>query len=484
MASSEVAPFAKVGGLADMVSGLSKSLKKSGHDVRIIMPYYKDIHLDKKKLKTVLTPMGVHMGGGAEEWCAVHVFFLEGDPSVQVYFIEHHYYFNRSGIYFDRWGEFGDNAKRFAFFCLAVCQFCRDLPFKPDVIHCHDWPTSLIPAYLKLWYPFDPILGRCASVLTIHNIGYPGTFPKDFWTYLGLPAHSFCEAQFESWNQISFLKGGIYYADKLTTVSPFHAMEVRTPEGGKGLAPYLNRRGSDLFGILNGADYDIWNPETDPFLPANYSEKDLTGKASCKKELQKRFGLEINPDRPIFGVIARLTFQKGLDLLMQIVHSLFSEMLLQIIVLGDGESYLVSGIHYFTRIYPGRFGSYIGYNEELSHLIEAGSDFFLMPSLYEPCGLNQFYSLRYGTLPVVRATGGLVDTVGNYDEATGGGTGFIFHEPSPRALYYTIGWAVSTWYDRPKHIHKMISRAMKKRFDWERSSKEYTLLYEAAVRRK
>jgi starch synthase len=277
------------------------------------------------------------------------------------------------------------------------------------------------------------------------------------------------------------MKGGIFYADKVNTVSPSYADETRTPEGGYGLAPYLNNKGGDYVGILNGFDHQHWNPETDPLIPQNYSVSNLKGKAVCKRELQKRFLLDVNPVIPVVGVISRLVSQKGLDLLADSIENIVTSMLVQFVILGSGDKKLS---HYFGTLparFPGRIGSYIGYNEELSHWIEAGSDFFLMPSLYEPCGLNQLYSLRYGTLPIVRATGGLDDTVQQYDEVTGKGTGFKFKIPSSSAVYDSVGWAVSTYFDRKDHLKKMIRMAMKQDYSWNKSAEQYELLYASAM---
>ena len=283
---------------------------------------------------------------------------------------------------------------------------------------------------------------------------------------------------------MNFLKGGIVYADMVNTVSPTYARETRTAELGYGLAPYLNDRGDDYVGILNGVDYSQWNPAVDTLIPARYTADDLSGKAVCKRELQRRFELEENPNMPIVGVVSRLVEQKGLDLLAQSIQRIVESMLVQFVHLGSGDKGLETFFGSLPRRYPGRIGASIGYNNELAHWIEAGSDFFIMPSIYEPCGLNQIYSLKYGTLPIVRATGGLDDTVQQYDEATGAGTGFKFWEPSPTAIYYAVGWAVSTYFDRRPHIEQMIHTAMAQDYSWEKSAAEYELLYERALANK
>jgi starch synthase len=292
---------------------------------------------------------------------------------------------------------------------------------------------------------------------------------------------NFSADKLEDHGKINFLKGGIQYADVVNTVSPTYAIETRTPEYAQGLAPYLNDKGDRYWGILNGADYEYWNPETDPLIPTNFSSHDLSGKADCKRELQKRFLLEENPSIPIIGVVSRFVNQKGLQLLAQAIEPIIQNMSVQFAILGSGDK----GLEYFygglPARYPGQIGSYIGYDNPLSHLVEAGSDFFIMPSIFEPSGLNQMYSLKYGTLPIVRATGGLDDTVEQYNERDGNGTGFKFWEPSANAIYYSVGWAVSTYYDRPDHIQTMIQAAMAQDFSWEKSAHEYIYLYERAL---
>jgi starch synthase len=270
----------------------------------------------------------------------------------------------------------------------------------------------------------------------------------------------------------------------VNTVSPTYADETRTPEGGYGLAPYLNNKGANYIGILNGVDYREWNPEVDKLIPANYTTKNLNGKKICKKELQKRLGLDEDENIPIIGIVSRFAFQKGLHLVAEVIESIVSDMVVQFAILGSGDNALEKYYGSLPNKYKGKIGSYIGFSNELAHLVEAGSDFFLMPSLYEPCGLNQIYSLKYGTLPIVRATGGLVDTVEQYDEKMGKGTGFKFWEPTSKSIYYTVGWAVSTYYDRKEHIKNMMLESMSKKFSWEDSAKAYEKAYEKAIANK
>ncbi len=478
MITPECVPFAKTGGLADVVGALPKALRELGHEPIVILPKYSSIDAHKHKLQFFLSPLGVWMGN-TEEWCAAFTTTLEGVP---VYFIESNQYFDRFGFYHDAdFNDYQDNPRRFGFFSRAALQLCRDMGFAPDIVHAHDWQTALSPAYLKIWHWNDPVLGGAASALTIHNIGYQGVYGAAHYDYLGLQWGNFTPDKFEDHKHVNFLKGGIQYSDVVNTVSPTYANETRTPEGGHGLAPYLNDKRGNYTGILNGADYSEWDPAVDHLLPARYSAQDLAGKTTCKIELQKRFMLDVNPDVPVVGVISRLVPQKGLDLLAQVIESAADNMLVQFVILGSGDKDLESYFGSLPARYPGRIGSFIGYNNELAHWIEAGSDFFIMPSRYEPCGLNQIYSLKYGTLPIVRATGGLEDTVQQYDEGTGDGTGFKFWDASASAVYYTIGWAVSTYYDRKHHMQQMIQTAMAQDFSWQRSAEEYLALYEQAI---
>jgi starch synthase len=295
---------------------------------------------------------------------------------------------------------------------------------------------------------------------------------------------NFTPEKFEDHGGMNYLKGGIHYADLVNTVSPTYADETRTPAMGWGLAPHLMDKGEDYIGILNGVDYSQWSPEVDLLIPTTYSQSDLSGKAVCKQELQQRFSLEVNSQIPVIGVVSRLVEQKGLNLLAQAIERIVDQMVVQFVILGSGDKELEDFYRDLPAQYPGQIGSHIGYSNELAHWIEAGSDFFVMPSFYEPCGLNQIYSLRYGTLPIVRATGGLDDTVEQYDETTGAGTGFKFWDPTPDALFGTVGWAVSTHYDRPHHMEAMIQRAMSRRFSWQESAQKYVEAYARAIENK
>ena len=479
MMASECVPYAKTGGLADVVGALPKALKKRGHDVKIIIPKYASIDNQKHQLTRLQESMGVWMGK-VQEWCAVDYALMDGE--IPVYFIESWQYFGRDGIYNDANNrDFPDNPKRFAFFTRACLQLCIDQDFQPDILHLHDWQTALGAAYQKAWHWNNPKLNRAASVLTIHNMAHQGHYSKDSYEYIGLGWERFTSDQLEDSGGVNFLKGGIQFSDIVNTVSPTYAHETRSSKLGHGMESYLYYRGKAYMGILNGVDYENWDPSTDPHLPANYSLDDRLGKSACKKELQQLFGLEVDPSIPIVGVVSRFAQQKGLDLYYHAIHQCMQNMRVQFVILGSGDKKLEGQYMQLPAQYPGRVGTYIGYNNPKAHLIEAGSDFFAMPSRFEPCGLNQLYSLKYGTLPIVRNTGGLADTVEQYHEATGNGTGFKFDDNTPQAIANTIGWAVSTYYDRPHHLEVMIQRAMQKNFGWDQSAKQYEAMYQMVL---
>ncbi|GHT91180.1 glycogen synthase [Spirochaetia bacterium] len=485
MASSEAVPFAKTGGLADAVSALSLALAKLGHEVRIVIPRYYGI--DRSKLEQLKGAMGVPTGAG-EEWSAVYTTSQYGSPvknPVQVYFIDHENFFGRDGIYGSpSEPDFLDNPRRFAFFSRAVFQLCRKLSWYPDILHAHDWPSALVPVYLK----FGERQGGFAktrSMLTIHNLGYQGIYSKDNFHYTGLGWNAFYEGGFEDWNMMNLLKAGLYSADKLTTVSPNYAEETKIQAHGFRLDGVLRYRSADYSGILNGIDGGIWNPAKDPHIPAAYSAKDMTGKAKAKEALQKEFGLPPGAEVPLIGLVTRLVEQKGMGELFGPSYgsawSICRDMNVQLVLLGTGEPWCENEVMSLSSRLS-NFKARIGYSEKLSHLIEAGSDFFLMPSRYEPCGLNQMYSLAYGTLPIVRNTGGLADTVENFNEEKGTGTGFMFDDLNPQAIYNTVGWAVWAWYNRRSYIEAMRLRGMKQNFSWENSAKKYAEIYEGLVK--
>jgi starch synthase len=418
-----------------------------------------------------------------EEWAAVWESSLPGSD-IPVYFIEHEGFFGREGIYGSKTEtDYADNPRRFAFFSRAAFQLCRKLAWFPEILHSHDWPGALVPVYLRHLEACGEF-SSTVSVLTIHNLGYQGVYAKDNFGFFGLPWELFHGAGFEFHDAINLLKAGIASADRLTTVSPTYSREIQTSEQGCSLDGLLRARSASLVGILNGVDLDEWNPETDQLLPARYSASDLRGKAACKEAIQREMGLEVDPSVPLFGMVTRLTDQKGVAELFGLTYgcafSLCNDMDLQFAILGSGEAWCEAELQSLSTRLP-NFRARIGYSERLAHLIEAGADFFLMPSRYEPCGLNQMYSLRYGTLPIVRRTGGLADTVSNYDQDTGNGTGFMFDQLSPRAIYDTAGWAVWAWYNRTEHIEAMRTRAMHKVFSWDKAADEYLALYDDAL---
>ncbi|MBR6297554.1 MAG: glycogen synthase [Treponema sp.] len=481
MVSAEVVPFAKTGGLADMVSALAIQLTKMGHDVKIVMPrYYK---IDRKKLQLLPGPMAI-AAGQVETWSAVYYTNMPGCDNLPVYFIDHEGCFGRDGVYGTKTEtDFHDNPYRFAVLCHGAFQLCRKIGWFPDIIHAHDWSTCLAPILLKhvcRYCGFE----KTASVLTIHNQGYQGQYGKDTFPALGIDWGLYYGAGLEHQGGINLLQGGVSSADMITTVSPTYAHEIQTMEGGFGMDGLLRVRSEVIKGILNGADVEQWNPAIDKRIPFNYSAKDMSGKAKCKEELQKRMGLEVNPNIPLVGIVTRLVDQKGIAEVFAptygSVYQICTDMKVQFAVLGSGERWCENEIN-TLQSKLGNFRAYIGYDENLSHLIEAGSDFFLMPSRYEPCGLNQIYSMLYGTLPIVRRTGGLADTVDNYNQETGEGTGFLFDQLTPRAVYDTVGWAVWAYYNRPEHIKKMQIEGMGRTFGWDKAAEGYLDVYREAL---
>ncbi|MCL2069447.1 MAG: glycogen synthase [Treponema sp.] len=487
MASSEAVPYAKTGGLADVVSALSLALAKQGHDVRIVLPRYYGINIEELKLKALVGPMGVPMGGG-EEWSKVYTATMPGSSQknpVRVYFIDHENFFGRDGIYgVPSDPDFLDNPRRFTFFSRGVFQLCRKIKWYPDVLHAHDWPCALVPVFLKFGERQEKF-AKTISALTIHNLGYQGIYGRDNFYATGLGWDTFYGAGFEDWNMLNLLKAGICSSDVINTVSPNYAEETKTPAYGFRLDGILRGRGADYRGILNGIDTKIWNPAKDPLIPAPYSVKDISGKAESKALLQEEFGLPPSPETPVVGFVSRLAGQKGVGELFGPAYGsayiICRDMNLQFVILGAGESWC----EHEVRGLSGRLSNLkakIGFHDErISHLIEAGSDFFLMPSRYEPCGLNQMYSLVYGTIPIVRNTGGLTDTVENFNQETGAGTGFMFDDLTPQAIYNTVGWAVWAYYNRRPQIEAMRLRGMKRDFSWDRSAREYLAMYEQTI---
>ena len=415
------------------------------------------------------------MGNCHEFFCVHQSNYI---PGVETYFIEFNKYFDRNGVYDDKWSHtaYQDNAYRYAFFCRAALQVSKDLGYRPDVIHVHDWQTSLIPYYIK--HDHDPFFARTKSLLTIHNLPYQGRFPSDVVPYAKIDWSDFHAGAFEDYGCINFLKGGLRFADKLNTVSPNYAHEILTPEFGAGLDFLLRERQNDLCGILNGIDTQLWNPSKDLIIPERYSADSFTkGKQRNKEELVRRTGLS-STSQPIFGMAVRLAEQKGIGMLSQCIEPVLNTMQCQFVIMGQGDQWAQNYFESLPKKYPGRISVQIGFDPEMEHWIDAGSDFSLVPSIYEPCGLKQMVSQTYGALPVARATGGLDDTIYNYNEYYGVGTGFKFKDISPMALYNTIGWANATYFDRPEHINTMRHLAMKQNYSWSKSSNDYKKLYQ------
>jgi len=475
----ECHPLAKAGGLGDAVAALVKTLARRGHDVRVLLPRYGWI--DPVALGArALGPIRVPMGGGVEQYGALWLAALPGGGSV--YLLEHDDFFARGGIYGDGPAAAGD-VWRFAFLSRAALQIALEFDFVPDVVHVHDWPTALAAAYLEQLRPSEPVLRRTASVLTIHNVEYQGRFSAEAWPYLGLPADQLQPGRLEDLGGLNLLKGGIAAADAITTVSPTHARDMQTPAGGHGLEAFLARRASSITGILNGVDDEVWDPHVDPFVPRRFDARDLRGKLACKRALQTAFALEQRDDVPVLGIVSRFAAQKGLDLLRGALPAVLEAGEAQLVVQGAGEPALEQFFAALGRRYAGRAGVRIGYSEEGAHRIHGGADFFLMPSRYEPCGLAQMYAMRYGTLPIVRATGGLADTVSDYDESTGDGTGFVFLAPTEAACGAALRRAIETWYVRPAHVAKLRRHAMARRFSWDDSAARLEAVYDSIVDR-
>jgi starch synthase len=462
MVASEAVPFAKSGGLADVVGALPAALQRQGEEVAVIMPRYRSIPWHETE--SAFDNMVVYAGAApyrVDLRTKVH-------RGVRFFFVEAPYFFDREGLYNYHGTDFGDNHRRFAVLALAALGAAQTV-FPCDILHCHDWQAALVPVYKMDQQHSNPLLAGTKTVLTIHNLGYQGRFHRTQFPDLGLNWGWFTPDKLEYYGDVNFLKGGIATADWLTTVSPTYAREIQTPEGGFGLDGILRHRSDALTGILNGVDYEEWNPETDPFLPAHYSVHDLSGKRVCKKALLEEFGLDAhNLERPLIGIVSRFAPQKGFDLIAGIGH-FFEETDAQLVVLGSGEWRYVHLFEEWHRWKPRQIAVWVGYNNPLAHRIEAGADIFLMPSQYEPCGLNQIYSLRYGTVPVVRAVGGLDDTIQE-------DTGFKFHEYSVGALYDTLRVAVGAYRNRDAWTERM-RRGMSKDYSWDASARQYSALY-------
>ena len=472
MAASEVVPYAKTGGLADVVGALPHALHRLGVDVAVIMPKYQSITPERFPLRRTEWTLQVPV---STLTVSARVLQSELDDEVPVYLIEADQYFARPGLYGTAGGDYLDNAERFAFFGRAIPALLQRLGAL-DVLHCHDWQTALAPVFLRTDLARYPGLERVRTVLTVHNLGYQGLFWHFDWHLLNIDWRYFTADWLEFYDKISYLKGGIVCADAITTVSPTYAEEIQTPELGHGLDGVLAARSDALTGILNGVDYDEWSPEHDSHIAARYSADDLSGKAPCKADLQAAVGLPVDAKVPLIGIVSRLVDQKGFDLIAAIAPQLLRKRL-QIVVLGRGDPSYEELLLDLQRRFTKRLAVRIAFDNTLAHKIEAGSDMFLMPSHYEPCGLNQMYSLRYGTIPIVRATGGLQDSIVEFDARRNEGTGFKFTDYSGVALLACIERALRV-YGAETSWSTLMRNAMRADFSWGRSAAAYAELYE------
>ncbi len=484
-AASECVPFAKTGGLADVVGALPRQIVKLGHRVTVYLPFYARVRARMEKehagaefkyaVRSITIPFRYYnrfvdiVDGGVRD-------------GVQFYFVDCPELFDRPELYGPRGGEYADNAERFGLFCRAVLEAGKQIGV-PDVFHVHDWQTGLIPVYLRNTYAADPMLRRAATVLTIHNAAYQGTFPPPTTEQLLFPWDLFTMDKVEQYDRFNFLKGGVVFSDLLTTVSRTYAEEIQTPEFGWNLEGVLRERAADLHGILNGVDYTRWNPATDGYLAAHYTGSDLTGKRACREDLLHAFGLpNVAETTPVIGIVSRLATQKGFDMVARIGEEL-AQRDVAIVALGTGEPVFENFFRDWVFRHPAQVAAQIRYDEALAHKVEAGADIFLMPSRYEPCGLNQIYSLKYGTVPVVRATGGLEDTVDQWNAEQGTGTGFKFKGYDPRDLLAAVDRALAAFQDRAGW-ERLMRNGMGRDYGWEAPAREYAQVYEEAARRK
>ena len=477
--ASEVVPFAKTGGLADVAGALPSALARLGHEVKVVMPKYAVIEEGRWKLKG-LFDLRVRLAGQDDSLFTLWAGLLPGSE-VEVLFLGNDQLFGRPGLYQEKGRDYPDNLRRFSAFSRAVLEIPKRLDWVPDVLHGNDWQTALTFAYLKAHFPGDASYEKIGTVFTIHNLGYPGLFPSVEFSKLGLPPEYFTPDTLEFYGKVSLLKAGLVFSGMLNTVSPTYSREIQTPEFGHGLEGILQARQQDLLGIVNGVNYREWDPAHDPHLLHSYDRRHLQGKRLCKEALQKECKLPV-VDAPLIGMITRLTPQKGVDLVLEVLEELM-RLDLQIVILGAGDPDIQRKLTQAMHRYPEKLSVHINFDEPLAHRIEAGSDLFLMPSRYEPCGLNQLYSLRYGTMPVVRKTGGLADTVtdatpSNLDSEKA--TGFVFGGVSSHFLLTTLRLALELYKDRPLW-ERMMQTAMAADFSWDHSAREYVELYKLAI---
>ena len=467
--ASEAVPFAKTGGLADVVGALPKFIRQMGNETAVLIPKYRGAQSSRKLLPSLTIPLGNSL-----RFCAIHE--AEQVDDVRFFLVDYPDFYDREELYRQAGKDYPDNAERFGLLSLAALEFAKRAPLPPQVIHCNDWQTALVPVYLKTLYRNDPFFEKTKTLLTIHNLAYQGVFPRTTMPQLALPMELFNTEQLEFYGNINLLKAGIVFADRLSTVSEKYSEEIRTAEFGCGLEGVLQKRAADLSGILNGVDYSRWNPEYDPWLVSNYSAEDLRGKQQCKADLLNQFGIQNSQDRPLIGIISRMADQKGFDLLHAVADTVVQEGF-SMVVVGTGDERYTRFFLSLQDQYPAYVGTKITYDELLAHKIEGGADLFLMPSRFEPCGLNQIYSLKYGTVPVVRATGGLDDTIQDFSQAPNG-TGFKFSAYSPEGLLAALRRALEV-YRTPARWKELVRNGMKRDFSWHQSAQRYAELYQS-----
>ena len=471
--SSETVPYIKTGGLADVVGSLPKYFDRNEYDVRVMLPKY--ACMDAAFLPNLRFVCHFYVN---LNWRKQYVGILESEyRGIHYYFVDNEFYFAGSSPY----NNIYEDVEKFAYFSKAVLASLPYIDYAPDVIHCHDWQTGLVPVYLHTAFGDDNFYAGIKTVFSIHNLKFQGRWRiREVIDITGLPEQIFNDKELESYGEANYLKGGVVYADAVTTVSPSYANEITTQEGGEGLHGLMNARRNVLYGILNGIDYDEFNPQTDPYIESNFSSKSvLSGKKANKAALQKELGLSVRESAFVIGIVSRLTEQKGFDLVSYIMDDLVSQLDVQIVILGTGESKFENVFHHFHSQYPDKVSAYIGYSEEKAHKIYASADAFLMPSLFEPCGLSQMMSMRYGTIPIVRETGGLKDTVQAYNEYENTGTGFSFCNFNADDMKYVVEYAYHVFRDERKAWEDMMQRAMAQDFSWNKSAGEYEKLYDS-----
>lgn len=474
--SPEAAPFSKTGGLADVAGSLPGALARQGAEVLVVVPLYRVTR--EKGLDLRPAGLTLRVGLGVQT-LAAHVYETEVEDRLKVYFIEREDMFDRPNLYGNLGGDYYDNLERFSLYGHAALRLAEALSFRPGVIHCHDWQTGLVPPLVKGPYGASETVGRVPTVFTIHNIGYQGLFPGEKLGVTALSGPDVYHAEgLEYWGNISLLKAGIVYATAVTTVSPRYSREIQTHEYGRGMEGVLRRREKDLHGILNGVDYGVWDPAVDRLIPCNYSPRHMSGKGRCKASLMTEMGIApALHQKPLLAMISRLDTQKGLDLLLDILDALLDGEV-SVVILGTGEAQIQEGLRQAAKRHPGKVGLEIGFNEGLAHRIMAGADLFLIPSRYEPCGLTQMYALRYGTVPVVRATGGLDDTIVGFDPRSGAGNGFKFSEHAAGPFLREIEGALALYKDEGIW-GRIRENGMHADFSWDRSARLYLDLFES-----